>query len=124
MLGLLADVVVFLHLAFVLLILLGGVLVLRWPWFAWVHLPLASWGVLVQSMSWTCPLTPLENWLRARAGGTPYRTGFVEHYVIPVLYPAVVGPRLHLALGVLVLVANGLVYGAVVLRAWRRRLNG
>jgi hypothetical protein len=124
MFGLLADAVVFLHLAFVLLILLGGLLVLRWPWFAWVHLPLAAWGVLVQSMSWICPLTPLENWLRARAGGAPYQGGFVEHSVIPVLYAAAVGPRLHWVLGALVLGVNGLVYGAVVLRARRPRRNG
>ncbi len=120
---LLADAVVFLHLAFIAFIVFGGILALRWPWFAWVHLPLAFWGVVVQWMRWICPLTPLENWFRAHGGGRAYREGFVEHYLMPVLYPVGIGPRLHIALGALVLGMNALIY-AVVLVRMRRKRNG
>jgi uncharacterized membrane protein YhhN len=124
MLGPLADAIVLIHFAFVLFILLGGLLVLRWPGLVWLHLPIAAWGVLVQCMGWICPLTPLENWLRLSAGGARYQGGFVEHYVIPLLYPLRVGPRLHLALGALVFALNAVVYASVLVRARRRRTKG
>jgi hypothetical protein len=121
MLGLLADAVVLVHLVFILFILLGGLLVLRWPWMAWLHLPTVAWGVLVQCMGWICPLTPLENQLRLSAGGARYQGGFVEHYVIPILYPLRVGPRLHLILGALVFLINAMVYASLLVRARRRK---
>ena len=114
----LADAVVLLHVAFVLFVVLGGLLVLRWPRLAWVHLPAAAWGAAVELGGWTCPLTPLENALRERAGLETYAGGFVEHYVVPVLYPAALGRDLQLALGLGVLALNVAVYAAV---AWRRR---
>lgn len=121
MFGLLADAVVFVHLAFIAFIVAGGLLALRWPWAAWLHLPLAVWGVVVHWMGWICPLTPLENWLRQRAGGTGYQSGFVEHYIIPVLYPAGYGPRLALVLGAVVLGTNVVIYALVLRRARRRK---
>jgi Protein of Unknown function (DUF2784) len=113
---LLADAVVLLHLGFILFMMIGGLLVLRWPRTAWLHLPIALWGVLVQWMSWTCPLTPLERWFRAAAGATTYSGGFVQHYVVPVLYPLGIGLPGHLALGLAVLGANALIYGAFLRR--------
>src|SRR5512144_911769 len=83
----LADLVVVIHFAFVLFVVLGAFLVLRWPRLAWVHLPAAVWGVLIEYAGWICPLTPLEHWLRRAAGESGYEGGFVEHYIIPVLYP-------------------------------------
>jgi uncharacterized membrane protein YhhN len=84
----LADLVVVLHFGFVLFVVGGGLLALRWPRLARVHLPTAVWGVLIEFGGWLCPLTPLENWLRRRSGGAGYAGGFVEHYVLPVLYPS------------------------------------
>ena len=85
---LLADLVVILHLSFVLFVVFGGLLVLRWPRLAWVHLPAAAWGVAIEFTGGICPLTPLENWLREKAGEIGYADGFTEHYILPVLYPA------------------------------------
>src|SRR5512146_3503694 len=84
----LADAVVAVHLAFVAFVLLGGLLAIRWPRLAWVHLPCAAYGAAIEIGGWICPLTPLENVLRHRAGEAGYTGGFVEHYLLPVLYPA------------------------------------
>ena len=83
-----ADAVVVLHVCFVLFVLLGGLLALRWPRLTWVHVPAALWGVVIELGGWICPLTPLENALRQRGGSAGYHGDFVEHYILPVLYPA------------------------------------
>jgi hypothetical protein len=114
----LADLVVLFHFAFVLLVVLGGLLVLRWPRFAWVQIPVALWGVVIEWAGFICPLTPLENWLRARGGAAGYSGGFVDHYLLAVLYPAGLTRNQQLVLGVIVLVING---GAYALLLARRR---
>lgn len=113
---LLADAVVVLHLAFVAFVVLGGVLVQRHRWVAWVHVPAFVWGALIEFAGWICPLTPLENAWRQRGGEAGYVGGFVEHYLLPVLYPAGLTRAVQIALGVLVLGFNAAVYGRVVLR--------
>jgi len=117
--ALLADALVVLHLTFVVFVVLGGLLVLRWRRFAWVHLPAAVWGALIEFAGWICPLTPLENWFRVRGGGTPYTSGFVEEYLLPVLYPAALTRELQWVLGSLVIAVNVTVY-LIVLRRVRR----
>ena len=112
----LADVVVVIHLGFVLFVVAGGFLVLRWPRVAWVHLPAATWGVLVEWSGWICPLTPLENWLRAHGGAAGYAGGFVEHYLVPVLYPASLTRGIQVLLGATVLVVNVIAYALVFAR--------
>lgn len=116
---LLADATVVLHLAFVVFVVLGGLLVVRRPRLAWVHVPAAAWGAWVELAGWVCPLTPLENWLRAQGGRAAYTSGFIEHYLLPILYPASLSRELQWVLGGSVLVINALVY-AVVLRRTRR----
>ena len=118
MAGFLADVLVVLHLLFVAFVGLGGLLVLRWPWVAWVHLPAAVWGVGIELTGGICPLTPLEQELRRRAGEAAYQGDFVSHYLLPVLYPAGLTRGAQLGLAALVVGVNLAVY-AVVLR--RRR---
>ncbi len=118
--SLLADLVVLLHLAFVVFALLGGLLALRWKRIVWVHLPAAAWAAAVECGGWLCPLTPLENELRRLGhGGTGggYETGFVEHYLLPILYPAALTRNLQLALGLVVLAVNLAVYGFLLRRA-------
>ena len=112
---LLADLVVILHLSFVLFVVFGGLLVLRWPRLAWVHLPAAAWGAAVEFAGWICPLTPLEQWLRVEGGGLGYGSDFIERYVLPVLYPAGLTHNVQLVLGIVVVVINAAVYGWV----WR-----
>lgn len=113
---LLADATVVVHLGFVLFVVLGGLLALRWPRAAWVHLPAAAWGAWIEFAGWICPLTPLENWLRLRGGEPAYASSFVEHYVVPVLYPASLSRELQWMLGILVIAVNAAVYVIV----WRR----
>jgi len=106
----LADAVVLVHAAFVAFVVLGGFLAWRWRWVVWLHVPCALYA------GWICPLTPLENALRARAGLEGYRGGFVEHYVIPALYPAGLARPTQVVLGTLVLAVNLVAYGMLLRR--------
>jgi hypothetical protein len=116
----LADATVVLHLLFVAFVIGGGVLVLRWPRVAWVHLPAAAWGAWVEFAGWMCPLTPLENWLRQQGGGAIYTSSFIERYLLPVLYPSTLSREMQWALGVLVLLVNTAMY-VLVIRSRRER---
>ena len=116
---LLADLVVIFHAAFVLFVVLGGLLVLRKRWLMWVHLPAALWGALIEFAGWVCPLTPLENALRRRGGEAGYTGDFIDHYIVPVLYPEGLTREHQILLGLLVVVINGLIYWRVFTR--RRR---
>ena len=118
---LLADATVVLHLGFVVFVVAGGLLSLRWRRAARIHIPAAIWGAWVEFAGWVCPLTPLENWLRIRGGGIGYSSDFVERYLLPALYPATLTREIQWSLGLAVLLFNAAVYGAVVLRARRRR---
>jgi hypothetical protein len=120
MTGWAADAVVLLHLAFIAFVLLGALLVLRWPRLAWLHLPAALWGLVVEWTGWICPLTPLENALRHAAGEPGYDVGFVERYIVPLIYPAGLTRDTQLLLGAVVLVVNAVAYG-LVYAMWRRR---
>lgn len=111
-----ADAVVVLHFAFVLFVVLGGLPCLRWPRWAWIHLPTAAWGMAIEVFQWVCPLTYVENDLRRAAGEAGYEGGFVEEYVLPVLYPPGLDRPTQWVLAGLVLGVNAVVYGL----AWRR----
>ena len=115
----LADLVLVVHLLFVLFVVLGGLLVLRWPAVAWVHIPAAVWGVLIEYTGWICPLTPLENSLRVRGGGAGYSGGFIQHYIQPLLYPAGLTRGTQIVLGSLVLLLNLSAYGILLTRMKR-----
>src|SRR5512137_379107 len=117
----LADAVLILHLCFILFVGLGGLLVLKWPRVAWLHLPAAFWGGLVEIMGWICPLTPLEIAFRRAAGGDAYDTAFLERYLVPIVYPAALTREMQIALGLFVLGINLAVYGVVWWRRDRRR---
>ena len=114
-----ADAVVLLHLGFIVFVLLGALLVLRWPRLAYLHLPAVAWGAAVELLHLYCPLTPLENQLRHAAGQAGYSGGFVEHYLIPLIYPAGLTPGIQLWLGGVVLLINLPIYLRLICR--RRR---
>lgn len=116
----LADAVLVLHFAFVLFVALGGLLVLRRPRIAWVHLPTAVWGVAIEFGGWICPLTPLENRLRELAGESTYHGDFIARHLMPVIYPEGLTREAQLALGFAALVGNGAIYALV---ARRRRAD-
>jgi hypothetical protein len=115
-----ADLLVGLHLAFVLFVALGGFLVLRRPIVAWAQVPAALWGAWIELTGGICPLTPLENALRARAGDAAYEGDFVARYVLPVLYPEGLTRDAQLLLGAAVIVTNAVLY-AVAFRRHRAR---
>jgi hypothetical protein len=104
--GALADLVVALHFGFVLFVVLGGLLVLRWRWVGLVHLPAAVWGAWIEFSGRICPLTPLENEYRRLGGEGGYSGGFIEHYILPVLYPHALTRNIQVALGVVVVALN------------------
>ena len=113
----LADLIFLLHFGFIVFVLLGGFLTIRWPWLRWVHLPAMVWGAAIEFGGWVCPLTPLENWLRKAGGEAGYSSGFIEHYALPLIYPAGLTPQIQVFLGLGVLVVNLGVYAFVF---WRR----
>lgn len=114
---LLADLTVVAHTAFVLFVVGGALLVAKWPRLLPVHLVCVVWGAYTEFTGTVCPLTPLENHFRRLAGESGYAGGFIEHYVIPVIYPAGLTPGLQLALGVLAVAVNVVAYAVL----WRRR---
>lgn len=115
----LAHVIVLLHFAFVCFVLLGGLLVVRWRWLMALHVPAVIWGVLIEYQGWLCPLTPLEQRLRQAAGQQGYSGGFIEHYLLPVLYPAGLDRHIQLVLGSLVIVINLVIYAWLIRRLLR-----
>lgn len=119
--ALLADAIVLLHFGFLLFVVLGGLLVLRWPRIAWLHLPAATWGAFVELYQHTCPLTPLENGLRARAGLSTYGGGFIDHYILPILYPPGLTPAWQVVLGAALVAGYVLVYALAYSRSRRGR---
>lgn len=118
----LADLTLLVHAAFVAFVLLGGLLVLRWPRVAWLHVPAALWGSAVELAGWICPLTPLEIELRERAGQAGYERGFLEHYLLAAIYPEGLTREMQIVFGVLALALNLAVYAWVLTR--KRRLRG
>jgi hypothetical protein len=114
----LADGVVIVHLGFVAFVVFGALLAFRWPAAALAHLPAACWGAYVEFSGKICPLTPLENWLRVKAGGRAYEQSFIEEYLIPVLYPANLTANTQILLGSLVVLINCALYGLLLSR-WR-----
>ena len=116
----LADGLVTLHAAFVVFVVLGGLAVMLWPRLAWVHIPAATWGALIEFSGWICPLTPLENAWRARAGERGYSGGFIDHYIVSALYPAGLTREIQWVLGACVVAINVSAYW-VVIRRMRRR---
>ncbi len=113
----LGDAIVVIHLAFIAFVLGGGAFVIRWPRVAWLHLPAAAWAAFAEFTSTICPLTPLENALRLSAGQAGYAGGFVEHYLVPIVYPTGLTPHVQTILGAIVVAVN-LAFYAV---AWLRR---
>lgn len=116
----LADGVLVLHLLFILFVVLGGLLVVRFPWLALLHIPAAIWGAFIELTGKACPLTSVENSLRLQAGGSGYAEGFIEHYLMPVIYPHELARGTQFVLAGVVIVINLAIYGWLVYRRRRR----
>lgn len=122
----LADGVVVVHGLFVAFVMLGAFLALRWRWLVWLHVPAVIWGILIEYAGWICPLTPLENSLRARAGETAYSGDFIQHYLLGALYPHGLTRTTQYVLGSIALLVNLVAYTLVIRKRTRERatING
>lgn len=116
-----ADLLVILHFAFIVFVVAGGFLVLKWRRVAYIHVPSAVWGALVEFQGWICPLTPLEQKFRIAAGEAGYGGGFIQYYLLPVIYPDGLGRDMQFILGSSVVIVNLAVYGWVVTRYYRKK---
>ena len=110
----LADFIVILHFAFIVFVLGGGILVIKWRWIIWLHIPAVIWGALISFFGWICPLTPIENMLRQVGRGEEYLTGFIEHYLLPVIYPSGLDRKMYIVMGIFVLVFNLAIYALLI----------
>ena len=119
----LADAVVVVHLAFALFAVLGGLLAFRWRWVIWTHLPAALWAVWIEFTNRVCPLTPLENMFRVKGGEAGYTDSFIDHYLLPLVYPADFTRNKQIVLGTLVLVVNLWIYHRVFLRTGQKLVS-
>jgi len=117
----LAGAVIVAHFLFIAFVAAGGLLVWRWPRLAWVHLPAVVWGVVVELTGRICPLTPLENHLRRLGGSSSYSGGFIEQYLIPVIYPANLTADTQYILGGLVIAVNLVIYTIIIRKKRDRR---
>lgn len=111
-----ADTVLLVHLAFILFVLLGAAIAVRWRWIPVVHLPVAAWGFFVEITGRICPLTYLENYLRIKAGQSGYTGSFVEHYLLAIIYPAGLTREIQYVLAAVVIVVNITIYGWLFVR--------
>jgi hypothetical protein len=109
-----ADAVMVIHFTFILFVLFGGIAVLKWPKLVWVHLPAATWGILIEFFGWWCPLTKWENRFLRLAGEAGYDGGFVSHYIMPVIYPPGLTRGLEIAIGIFVLLFNAAIYARIM----------
>ena len=112
----LADTLVVFHFSFILFVVFGGFLALRWPRLVYAHIPAMLWGVLIELSGWICPLTPLENHFRLLSGEQGYQGGYIEHYLIPLIYPVDLTRTLQFIFGGLVIVINLLAYSLFIYR--------
>ena len=119
--GIFADIVVLIHLTFVIFAVLGAVLIIWWRWTTWLHFPAFLWAVWIEFSGGICPLTPLENWLRIKAGQGGYEGAFVATYLLPVLYPAGLTRNVQLLLAMMVIVINVAIYGSIFYKRNREK---
>jgi len=119
--GILADIVILIHLVFVVFVVLGAVLIIWRRWVVWLHLPAVFWAIWIELTGEICPLTPLENWLRRRAGQGGYRGDFVEHHLLALLYPAGLTPNIQILLGFVVISINVFFYWYIFFQYRRRK---
>jgi len=115
-----ADLTVVVHFGFILFVIAGAFLALRWPRIVWLHIPAVAWGALIELRSLICPLTPLENHFRRLGGEAGYEGGYIEHYLIPIIYPGNLTRGAQLALGLAVVAINVIAYALL----WRSVRHG
>jgi hypothetical protein len=112
---LLADLIFVLHLCFIIFVISGGLLVWQWRWVAFLHIPAICWGLAIEFLDAPCPLTPLEQTLLHKAGGQAYEGDFINHYIVPLIYPEAT-PSFFLEAGIFLLLLNSIIYAILIIR--------
>ncbi len=115
----LADLVLIVHALFVVFVIFGGLIVLKWHKVMWLHIPCALWGALIEFFGWICPLTYLENYFLEIGNGNSYDGSFIQHYLLPIIYPPGLTTGIQILLGATVIVINFIIYWIV----WRYRYD-
>ena len=116
-----ADLLLIIHLLFIMFVIGGGFLVIRKRYVLFIHLPAALWGTLIEFYGWICPLTPWENKLRHMGGQSSYTDSFIEHYLLPLIYPLELSSKTQIYLGLFVIIINIIAYGWVLIRALKKQ---
>ena len=116
-----ADLIVLLHFTYILFVVFGGLFVFKWRLVAWGHIPCVIWGVIIEFTGWICPLTPIENMLRYSGGGAGYSNSFIEHYLLPVIYPTALTRELQTVIGIVVIVINIAIYATLYILQARKK---
>lgn len=117
-----ADFLVILHFGFIVFVVIGGLFVFRWRWVMYLHIPAAVWGALVEFKGWLCPLTPLEQYFR-RLSGISYQGGFVEHYILPLVYPVGLTRPMQIFFGIFVVAVNVVIYSCLAANHMKNKLK-
>ncbi len=115
-----ADFLVVLHFGFIVFVLIGGLFILRWRWVLYWHVPAAVWGAFIEFLGWRCPLTTLEQYFR-QLNGLSYQGGFLDHYILPLVYPTGLTRQMQMFYGISVVVINGVIYGCLITRHMRSK---
>ena len=118
-----ANITILIHFSFICFVVVGGFLALRWRWLIFIHLPCVVWGALIEFRGWICPLTPLENWFRELSGSSGYNVGFIEHYLLPVIYPTGLTREIQIILGGFVVLVNLIAYVFYTLRIHKKKFK-
>ena len=116
----LADLVLIIHTIFIIFVIIGGILVLKWRLVVWFHIPSAIWGILIEFKGWICPLTYLENYLRKTGDTEKYTGDFIQYYLTPVVYPPILSIDIQYLLGIIVFIFNIIIY-SLVWRHWNQK---
>ncbi len=119
-----ADLLVLIHLAFIIFVIFGGILIFKWRWIIYLHIPAVIWAALIEFKGWICPLTPWENQLRQAGGEAGYTGGFIEHYIIPIIYPDKLTLETQIIFGIFVIVINVIIYSWVFYRFFKMTKAG
>lgn len=120
--SILADIVIFVHFLFIIFVVLGGLLVVKWSWIKFIHIPAAIWGALIEIQSWVCPLTPLEVRFKMKAGESIYEGGFIEHYIMPIIYPPGINRKMQIILATVVIVINLGIYSWILYNSKKNKM--
>lgn len=119
--ALLGTFVLIIHLLFILFVVLGGILVFRYAWVAWIHLPAVVWAVLLELAGWTCPLTPIEQWLKVQSGQSAFPLEVIDYYLLQLIYPPGLTPDIQFFLGLIVFALNCIIYAFFIHRIREKR---